>query len=188
METVNVVNVTLNEICAVLANIDKPNGQTFLAYVHMRTPQKDALKKHRETKGPNPYTLIEKESKFSILVNSTYEKAVENQLKKEGKDTDLYKKGNNTMPLQLCENNRFFGYFNGNAVLQYRPNDNKNAPSDVVYWADGKPVTKDDVKHYLPLESKAKNQGTDREIPWQKVYLKNVVSLTIFGTKYVLIK
>lgn len=189
METVTkIINVTENELAAVLANIDKPNGQTFWAYVHMRTPQKDALKKHRETKEPNPYTLIEKESKFSFLLNSTYQKAVENQLEKEGKDKSEYKKGRNTMPLQLCENNRFFGYFNGNAVLQYRPNDNKKSPSEVVYWADGKPVTKDDVKHYLPIKNKAKNQGTSREIPWEKVYLKNLVSLTIFHTKYVLIK
>jgi hypothetical protein len=66
-----------------------------------------------------------------------------------------------------------------------------NAPE----WVKNAPFFESSVRQYRMSkiidklnEFRAKNQGTSREIPWEKVYLKNLVSLTIFHTKYVLIK
>jgi len=163
--------VTLKELAQILLETRIVKGMPMFASV-LQATEPNCLKKSRTTKEPNPFASIVKVSKVSILLNSEYEKAVTNQLAKEGKEATEYKKGENTMPLVFGENNQFIGIYKGEFVLQYRPNDNVKAKTK--FLANGKFTDKNKLVDFLPTESKATNQGTEREILWRKLYLKNV--------------
>lgn len=177
-----VINVTEKELAQILFET-KPAGVTFASILQMTSPK--CTKKSRITGEPNPYQQVTKISKVSVILNSDYEKAVTNQLAKEDKEATDYKKGINTMPLTFGTNNQFIGIFNGDFVLQYRPNDNVKPQS--VFFADGKRKNKEHLAQYLPVETPATNQGTTREIFWRKLYLSNVLRMAINGKTYNLI-
>ena len=167
--------VTLNEMETILANKKFIAGMPTFASVLQYTDAR-LLKKN------NPFADTMKFSKVSILLNSNYEKAVINVLKKEGKDAADYKKGKNTMPIEKVENNNFFGYYNGKPVLEYRPNDNVFPTTKYVF--NGKIIDKAKIAEFIPTTKKAENQGTDREIHWRKLYLSNVRKLSLDGEIY----
>jgi hypothetical protein len=173
--------VTEKELAQILFDITLIKGMPTFAKVLQATLPK-CLTKSRITKEPNPYNSVVKVSSVSILLNSEYEKAVTNQLIREEKSPSEYEKGVNTMPLTFGEKNQFIGLFNGEFVIQYRPNDNVLPKSK--YVADGKITNKSKLVDILPAESKANNQGTEREILWRKLYLKNVLKLTLNGETY----
>lgn len=173
--------VTLKELAQILLETKIVKGMPVFASVLQATEPK-ALKKSRTTKEPNPFEQILKISKVSILLNSEYEKAVINQLKREEKSEEEYKKGENTMPLVFGENNQFIGIYKGEFVLQYRPNDNVKPKSKFI--ANGKITDKSKLVDFLPTESHATNQGTEREILWRKLYLKNVRKIAVNGEVY----
>ena len=173
--------VTLKELAQILLETRIVKGMPMFASVLQATEPK-ALKKSRTTKEPNPFETILKVSKVSILLNSEYEKAVTNQLAREGKEATEYKKGENTMPLVFGENNQFIGIYKGEFVLQYRPNDNVKAKTK--FLANGKFTDKNKLVDFLPTESHATNQGTEREILWRKLYLKNVRKIAVNGEIY----
>ena len=173
--------VTLKELAQILLETRIVKGMPMFASV-LQATEPNCLKKSRTTKEPNPFASIVKVSKVSILLNSEYEKAVTNQLAREGKEATEYKKGENTMPLVFGENNQFIGIYKGEFVLQYRPNDNVKAKTKFV--ANGKITDKNKLVDFLPTESKATNQGTEREILWRKLYLKNVKKIAFNGEVY----
>ena len=173
--------VTLKELAQILLETKIIKGIPVFASVLQATEPK-ALKKSRTTKEVNPFEQILKISKVGILLNSEYEKAVINQLKREEKSEEEYKKGENTMPLVFGENNQFIGMYNGEFVLQYRPND--NVKPKTKFLANGKFTDKNKLAEFLPTENKATNQGTEREILWRKLYLKNVRKLAFNGEVY----
>jgi hypothetical protein len=90
------------------------------------------------------------------------------------------------MPLEYGENNQFIGRYKDEYVLQYRTNDNVLPKSK--YIADGKLTDKSKLVDFLPLSTSASNQGTDREILWRKLYLKNVQKITLDGVTYKVIR
>jgi hypothetical protein len=173
--------VTLKELAQILLEVRMVKGMNMFASVLQVTEPK-CLKKSRVTKEINPFESIVKVSKVSILLNAEYEKAVTNQLLRENKETTEYQKGENTMPLVFGENNQFIGMFKGEFVLQYRPNDNVKAKTKFV--ANGKITDKNKLVDFLPTENKATNQGTEREILWRKLYLKNVRKIAVNGEIY----
>lgn len=178
--------VTVKELAQILFETKINKGMPMFASVLQATEPKCTVKSRTNKDIKNPYQTIVKLSKVSILLNSDYEKAVTNQLVKENKDVTDYEKGVNTMPLTFGENNQFIGLFNGEFVLQYRPNDNVYPTSKFI--ADGKLTDKTKLVDFLPKESHATNQGTEREIFWRKLYLTNVRKLTVNGQTYKLIK
>ena len=178
-------NLTEKELAQVLLETTIIKGMPLFASVLQETEPK-CTKKSRVTGEKNPFEKILKRSFVSIILNTEYEKAVTNQLERENKDTSEYKKGINTMPLVFGENNQFIGIYNGEFVLQYRPN-NQIKPKS-TYFADSVETEKDKLTQYLPVENHATNQGTDKEIFWRKLYLKNVLELTLNGETYKLIR
>jgi hypothetical protein len=173
--------VTQKELATILLSTKIVKGMPMFASVLQLTDAR-ALKKDRVTKEKNPFEAINKLSKVSILLNSEYQKAVINQLAKEGKDESEYKRGENTMPIEFGENNNFIGTFKGEFVLQYRPND--NVMPKVKYIADSKVIDKKKIENFLPTVQPATNQGTEREILWRKLYLKNVRKIAVNGETY----
>ncbi len=182
------LRVTEKELAKELLNVELREGMPMFASVEQITKAKLNVKSRVDKTIKNPYTEVLKLSKVGIILNSEYVKAVTNQLKREGKETTEYKKGVNTMPLDYGENNRFIGLYTENMsyVLVYRPN--PNIKPDVTYIADGKRVNKAELVDFLPPVKNATNQGTDKEIFWRKVYLSNLVKLTLNGITYELIR
>jgi len=177
--------VTEKELAAILTSVELAKGMPTFASVLQQTEPKVTVKS-RTTGEKNPYGKIVKVSKVSILLNSEYEKAVTNQLGREGKESTEYKKGVNTMPIEFGENNNFIGTFKGEFVLQYRPNDNSKPETE--YFADGIRKNKSELVDYLPVQASAENQGTEREIFWRKLYLKNVLELSFQNETYKIIR
>jgi hypothetical protein len=167
--------VTLSEMETILANKTFVKGMPIFASVLQYVSA-------RLNKRNNQYAEAMKFSKVSILLNSDYKTAIEGILVKEGKDKADYKKGKNTMPIQKCEANNFFGYYEGKAVLEYRPNDNSRPTTK--YMFNGKIIDKAKIADFIPQTKKAENQGTDREVLWRKLYLSNVRKLSLDGEIY----
>lgn len=181
-----IVRVTEQELAEILINTKVLNNINLIASIWQATEPKMTVKSRTDKSIKNPFGNVTKLSKVSILLNSNYEKAVTNQLLKENKEVTDYQKGINTMPIEFGENNQFIGTYKGEWVLQYRPNDNIVPKSK--YIADGKLIDKAKLVDFLPLENKAQNQGTDREIFFRKLYLKNVRQITLNKITYKIIK
>lgn len=177
-ETVKLVTTTqLAEILKNTVILNKAN--TFASVIQLTEPK--CTVKDRITKVPF-FDIVHKLSKVSIILNSQYEVSVVKQLAREDKSPENYKKGQNTMPLTKFDNNLFYGEFHGHAVLEYRPND-RNRPF-TQYFLNGKAVEKNQIPDVLPAENHAQNQGTEREIFWRKVYVKNIIQLTMDKVTY----
>lgn len=172
--------VTTTELNEVLANTSNSIG-TFVQLLQVTEPK--LTKKDRVTKEPAKYSKIHKISSLNVLFNTDYQNGVKNQLDRENKAESEYKQGTNTMPLELCENNNFFGLYKGQAVVQYRPYN--NSKPHTKYFANGKIVDKENIGDILPKVYKATNQGTDKEIFWRKLYTKNIRKIKINGVLYV---
>ena len=167
--------VTKTQLAEILAAKTLVAGMPTFATVEYITDAK--LKKTN-----NPYANVLKQSRVNILLNSEYKKAVTNQLAREGKDATEYKQGKNTMPIEKCENNNFFGHYEGKAVIEYRPND--KVKPQTIYLYEGKQISKDEIAAYLPTKNYPTNQGTDRVIPWNKLYLDKVIQMAFDGENY----
>jgi hypothetical protein len=172
------IKVTVSQLAEILYAKKFQKGAAVFAYWAIFTEP-------RMNKTGNPYLGAKKLSEFSILLNTDYEKGVTNQLAREGKEATDYKKGRNTMPLTFGENNTFIGDFEGNPVVQYRPYDNSHPK--VKYFFEGQEIDKSKLEPFMPPKSPARNQGTEKQIFWQKTYLSNVVEISIDKETYQLI-
>ena len=174
--------VTLKELAQILFETKIIKGMPLFASVLQYTSAKLVKKSRTNKEDKNPYPNTMKLSKVGIILNSDYVTAVTNQLVREGKEVTEYEQGKNTMPLTFGENNQFIGLYNGEFVLQYRPND--NVKPRTKYVNEGKIIDKAKIEGFLPASKEAINQGTDREIFWRKLYLNNVRKLTLNGQTY----
>lgn len=160
-----------------------PNMGSFARVTQFTRPV--CTKKDRQTGEPNPFADVAKMTILGVNLNVPYEVRVQGQLRKEDKESTEYKKGVNTMPIEYCDNNNFFGYFKGEPVLVYLPHVNANPRTKFV--ADGIMKTRIE-QDILPKSYPAKNQGTDQEVIIRKVYLKNVRRLVLFGQHYKIVQ
>jgi hypothetical protein len=171
------VKVTENELAQILYKM--PNNAKFANIVQFTDAK---LKKTN-----NPFLGVRKLSILSVLFNSDYEKGVLKQLDKEEKEPTEYKKGVNTMPIEFGINNRIIGKFEGKNVLQYRPFEN-SYPRSKFLTSGAKLIDKHRIEAFLPTVSKAQNQGTEKEILWRKLYLSNLVKITVNSITYKIIR
>lgn len=173
----NLIKVTESELAQTL--LDLPNNCSFAKVVQFT----DAKLK----KTGNPYANVKKLSILTVLFNTDYEKSVVTQLGREDKEVTEYKKGVNTMPIEFGTKNRIIGTFNGKFALQYRPFENSN-PKSKYLQENGKLIDKAKIVDFLPTVSHATNQGTDKVILWRKLYLSNLVKITINGKTYKVVR
>jgi hypothetical protein len=195
MQTTNKTQiVTVKELETILANTPMVKGMSKFAHITTLT-KPNCLKNVRNTKPKVPFTdVVEKKSSYGIILNNEYKTAVTNQLDREGKAKTEYKAGQNTMPVDKSESkNNFFGYFekkNGQIlpVIELRPNKNAKQKPTVTYFMNGNEVEETAIPDVLPKSYPAENQGTDKEVAWRKVYLTNVIELSIDGYTYIVTK
>jgi len=177
--------VTLAQLIDILANTIVREGMGNFANIIQLTEPK-CTQKDRQNGMPFNDQIL-KLSEVNIILNTKYDAVVRNQNVREGNDESAHKKGTNTMPLEKGEHNNFFGYFRGQAVIEYKPNANMSLVPNVQHFLNGKAVDKKTLPDVLPKTYSATNQGTDKEILWRKLYVKNIIQITMFGQTYKLI-
>ena len=182
----SIIRVTEKELEAILLDTILVENVPTFATVWQLTDARLNKTLRGDRKQKNPYTNTMKLSKVSIILNSDYKRALHLQLDRENKDREDYKQGKNTMIIEKCDNNNFFGYYNKLGVLEYRPNDNVYPKSKFVF--NGKIIDKTKLTDYLPEIKKAENQGTDREILWRKLYLSNLREISFLSKRYRVIR
>jgi len=174
-----IVKVTESQLSLILLNLDN-KCSTFVKVLQCTTPKTN--KKCRDTKEAFNSNL-RKLTALSVLFNTDYAKGVKRQLERENKPTSDYKKGANRMIIdKSMSKNNFCGKYYGKTVIEYRPYENSYPTTK--YLLDGKLTNKSKLPNVLPKPKKAKNQGTDKEIIWRKLYAKNIAKIKINGTIY----
>ena len=173
------VNVTTKELTQILLSL--PNSIGSIANLLQCTTPKTNVK-CRDTKTPFNSEL-RKVTRLNVLLSTEYEKGVLNALKKENKDESEYKKGKNNMIIEFEKsNNEFCGYYQGIPTIQYRPFE-KSFPK-TKFTLNKKITEKNKLPNVLPIDNKATNQGTEKEILWRKLYVANIRKIKINGTLY----
>jgi len=159
--------------------LDKKGLFSFVALTNRK-----ALKKNRETKESTPELYAQG---VDVLYSSTvslgneYEKAVNNRLKKEGKDQDFEAQGSYAIPdadnLILYKHKEKDQYY-----LRVYPNLCHSFHTTIKYYLalNGQEITKEDYKKIEALylekrDNKNKNQGLDNDILVRNYKIENVL-------------
>jgi hypothetical protein len=140
-----------------------------------------ALVDARARKTGNPFAKILKLSKVNGMTGADYEKSVNRQLDREGKDQ-----------LSFTANERKWGERIGPALVS---NGGKlylvihpQRTAKPVYFGQNETglrhVSKETIAAFLPAPKPATNQGTDKEIVYRNYSLENITALSIGGKTY----
>ncbi len=133
-------------------------GKTSAEFSFIKTlTEPKALKKSRVTGLPNPYKSISKYSKSFCAFNVIYQNSMNKALEKEG----LQEKGENLFVSEPLPFGEWVKLSNGksskiliehNGIFYIRATFNTKIPPVTEWFADGKEVSKDELRDYLPLE------------------------------------
>lgn len=135
----------------------------------------------RMKKTGNPYFgRVERVAKRNGQIGVDYQNSVNNQLGREGKDTDF-----EAYPLPWGEHhNAYFVAHKGNFYLKYKP---KSTLADI--WVDtetGEELSVDKLQEFLPKQSESR-QGTDNEIQWRTIAVDSISQIAVDGETYELV-
>lgn len=167
------------------------NGSS-LATMEVTTSPKMTVK-HRETKTPHTQCFKGKvfcTSKRHINLNVSYERAVNNQLHREGK-TQLAFKGKELPYGKWVDGLENVCVDTGKA-FQLRTyigmNANSKHDSAIYHYEDGTPLTNEEIKllpGFLPVKKAVKNQGTEKEVKCRNYGFRGIMSLKAYGVELI---
>ena len=124
----------------------------------------------------NPFKIVRKVNRINGFLNFDYDKSVNRQLVREDKAADFeaqQRKWGVHLTPALVEHN-------GNLSLCLKV----EKAGKARYYADGKLVSKDTVRQWLPPYRAASTQGTDKEIVYRNYRLDNIRAIRIGGNTY----
>ncbi|MFW6246715.1 MAG: hypothetical protein ACOC22_00870 [bacterium] len=179
-----VEKITRKELETILLTMPNSIG-SFISVTALTNPQR--VKKCRQS-GVHIFGIQKISIKTDLLVNSEYAKNVLNQLAREGGQPYDYQAGANTMPLDFSLSaNKFCGYFidskgvNRGLAIQYRPLEQGLAKEKSRYIYNGKLTPKAQLPDVLAVKYVPKNQGTEKAIYWNKLYVEHIKRIHIGG-------
>lgn len=133
----------------------------------------------RMTKSNNPYVGAIKRVTLNGVINFDYTNSVNNQLQREGKDTDFVSKP------------RVWGTWDGNLIThngEYYLNMKVDSSSDSIYVFNGTAIDSTLVKPFLPKSSKPHTQAElDKEVVVRDVKFDSIKKIRAFGEEYVIV-
>lgn len=174
----NLTIVTTAQLENIILGLEDKSAK-FGGLVTFTSPK--VTKKDRVTKEPHGFTSIKKLTRLKMIVNANYKNSVHKQLEREGKEKEEYKQGKNTMVIdKSMSNNNFSGFYGERVVIEYKP----EVYYATKYVADGKMIDKAKLGDILPKKYKPTNQGTEKEIFWNKLYVSNIRRININGKRY----
>jgi len=176
--------ITRKELETIL--LETPNSiGSFISVTAVTDPQR--VKKCRQS-GVHVFGIKKVSIKTDLVINTDYTKNVLNQLAREGGQASDYEAGTNTMPLDFSKSaNKFCGYFidskgvNRGLAIQYRPLEQGLAKEKSRYIHNGKLTPKAQLPDVLAVRYDPKNQGTEKAIFWNKLYVEHIRRIHIGG-------
>ena len=195
--------------------INAIKGSPIFRIVWLTIP--NLLKSDRQTDEKANFATgeIKKLTELTCKVGTEYETMVLNQLGRENKDKSNYKKGYNSLPMKPLAKNAILGNVTKN-IYEYnkRPNPATNYKTmkkfkdivgtkeelhikvfplsnvtPIVNYIYGKDlINKNQIGDILPAKNKAQNQGTNKEIIIRKPKFENILSFSIDGKQYEIIR
>lgn len=145
------------------------NSSTFISLLTVTEPT--MVKKHRETKVPNPYLgKVVKFSQYSFHLNADYKKKVEKNIQKEtGIETNYSVKENYFDHIDICK-----------SIVVNKKNPNKKYIAGIVNSVSSKyfliddngkyqPIKKELIKPYLPVKPKQEFKPEFRTISLENI-------------------
>jgi len=138
----------------------------------------------RMNKTGNPfYGKVFKVKKGNYLIGTTYENRVNNNLDKEGKDTDFVAQksnvGNHVSKVRLVNEK------NQNSYLQHERFD--NSIIETTYLFEGKEIELSAFERFMPTASNYENQGLDKTVKVMSVTTSNIKTFTANGQTYLIV-
>jgi len=172
----DIVDVTVSELANILSEFQ---GSTLVSFV--TSTEVRMVKKHRETKEPNPYLGARKNKyAYKIIVGFDYEKGVNRRLEKEGKTADFTAKDNwhTAVNAALSTDVRT----RSKLYLRYQYQADSVLKSEYIF--NGKRISKQALEPYLSSSSAYSNQGLDNPLAFQVVALDNIKQISFNGKTY----
>jgi len=137
------------------------------------------VKKHRETKEPNPFLGAVKTQKKNGLIGFDYESSVNLQAGREGKEE---REAKERAWGELSES-RLFVHHKGQSYLQLKV----QSVTDTVYTLNGETISYEDIKPYLSASGPSSTQSDlDKEVVVNDIKMSNVRAITMQGETYLL--
>jgi hypothetical protein len=180
------MKVTVNELMEIIKNLEVTTPNTMVG-IKMRTLFRDDLKKS-ENKEINPYyKQVFKVSTKSYRLVTDYEKRVKNNLKKEGKNPELFQvespKGKRHVSKSLLVDTQTESKLY--VMVEWFP----EVKGTTTYEFQGSPIDKVLFEKWISKsESSNKKQNLDREVKPITPELENILEFSIDGKKYEVVK
>lgn len=164
-------NITINNLIALLATV---NSSTFISLV--------TVTKVRMNKTGNPYfDRVFKVKRSNFLIGNEYEKRVNTNLGKEGKDTDFVASENKVG--QHVSKVLLFNEKTGKHYLQHERFD--NSIIETHYVCEGKEIELSAFEKFMPTATNYENQGLEKTVKVMSVTVDNIKSISLNGETYV---
>lgn len=138
----------------------------------------------RMNKTDNPFFgKVFKVKKGNYLIGTTYEKRVNINLDKEGKDTDFVAQKSNVG--DHVSKVRLVNEKNKNSYLQHERFD--NSIIETTYLFEGNEIPLSTFEKFIPTSSNYENQGLDKTVKVMSVTTSNIKTFNANGKTYLIV-
>lgn len=195
METTTPNTMTMAELAAFLTAF---TGASFVSVETITEPK--MLKKHRETGVGNPYLGRVKHYAVRLgMIGAYYENAVQNQRVREEHPAAMAGVAFRAEALWNGAGEHVDGSAclarhraTGKLYLVLYPRQNTEGMVQVrssEWRCDGQPIDRTELLSYLPpVHEGTERQETERPIAWRTVALENIISITVRGVTYNIVR
>ena len=122
---------------------------------------------------PNPYASVSKVQKLNCFINFDYEKSVNRQREREGKEPDFQAE------------QRTWGEHLTGSIVTHNQNEYVQLKVEKVlgksYIADGHVVTNEEVERFITPKKTSDNQGVDRQVTVIAPKLTSIIEVLMMG-------
>lgn len=143
------------------------------------------VKKHRETKMPNPYDgLVVKRTTINVTLGFDYTNSVNNQKEREGQARDFV-----AQPRTWGERIKGTTLVSHKDAIYLEAKINGKPQENIFISIDTRqPIDKSILQPYLPVASTSEGrQGTEKEIVMRDIKLSSIKEIKLKGEHYVII-
>jgi len=175
MVTTEARRIGREELVEVLTLRKGAQPVTFLAVTKPKM-----LKKHRETKDPNPFEgRVTKVSRVNGFINWRYANSVNRQRERErGDEAEAFEAVPRKWGVRV----------EGTPFVDHKDKRYVEVKVEGVieseYRVDGHPIAKEELAAYLPARSESSRQGVEREIVLRDYGLDTITEIAINGARF----
>lgn len=169
--------ITKDELLEKIRNI---RGASFITFISETDPR--MVKKHRITKEPNPFLGAVKVSRINAIVNFTYENSVNNQRRREDKETDFEAQERKWGSHEESNHVGCIVEHKGKKYISVKP----EKVLENYFKLNDKKIDKIDPG-YLPVKKPQLQQGLEKEVIYRNYSIDSIKAIRISGEDYIVI-